>query len=257
MKMKTQIIPGSRTLLYLLIFMLSSCVSQRNVWMFQDDSSQKGQTDVKHTPKPVYKLKTGDHLYIKVYSVDPKTSKFFQTDFPSLMNSTYVYLNSYVVDEEGYLHFSFIEKMLVKGLTVEDVKKKLQETLDSYFKEATVTVKLVDFQVSVLGEVNSPGTYTIDKDQVDIYHALGLAGGIKTFGNLRKVTLVRQTLDGSEVHNLNLSDKSMLSSEYYYLMPNDVIYIPTRKAKSFVFETVPYGTILSSLAVVLSVIAIF
>ena len=70
-----------------------------------------------------YKIKSGDHLYIKIFSTDPKTSKFFQSDFPALMNPTYLYLNSYKVDTEGYISFSFVEKMFVKGLSIEEVKE--------------------------------------------------------------------------------------------------------------------------------------
>ena len=235
---------------------LFSCVSPKNVWMFQDGSGN-AQTSFKRSAKPTYVLKSGDHLYIRVNSVDAKTSKFFQTDFPSLMNSTYLYLNNYIVDEQGYLHYSFFDKILVKGLTIDDARKKVQEAVDAYFKEASITLKLVDFQVSILGEVGAPGTFTIDKDQVDIYHAFGLVGGVKPFGNLRKITLVRQTVDGSEVHILDLSDKSMLTSEFYYLMPNDVIYVPERKAKAFVFsETMPYTALLSGVAIVLSIVSL-
>ena len=148
--MKTD--PNFRSLSLLLVFavLMSSCVSMKNVKILQG-TAQAGAESYSHGEKTVYRLKTGDHLYIKVFSVDPKTSRYFQSDFPNLMNSSYIYLNSYPVDEEGYLHFSFIDKMMVRGLTLEEVKKKLQETLNEYFTEATIIVKLVNFRVSVLG----------------------------------------------------------------------------------------------------------
>jgi polysaccharide export outer membrane protein len=242
-------------ILLIMAVLISSCVSMKNVKILQDNT-QGGPSNFSHGQKPVYQLKSGDHLYIKVFSVDPKTSRYFQSDFPNLMNSSYIYLNSYPVDEEGYLHFSFIDKMMVRGLTIEDVKKKLQETLNEYFTEATVIVKLVNFRVSVLGEVKSPGTYTIDKDQVDIFQALGEAGGLTTFGNIRKITLVRQTNEGSDVHYLDLSRKDILASEFFYLMPDDVLYVEPRNSKPFVLETLPYGTLVSTFALVLSVLAI-
>jgi polysaccharide biosynthesis/export protein len=241
--------------LFLLVLLMSSCVSIRNVQLLQSTADSVPDSFA-HGKKPLYKLKTGDHLYIKVYSVDPKTSRYFQSDFPNLMNMSYIYLNSYPVDEEGFLHFSFIDKMQVRGFTVEEVKKKLQETLNDYFTEATVFVKLVNFRVSVLGEVKNPGTFTIDKDQVDIFQALGEAGGINTFGNIRKITLVRQTNEGTEIHYLDLSKKDILASEYFYLMPDDAIYVTPRNSKPFVMESLPYGTLVSTLALILSVIAI-
>jgi polysaccharide export outer membrane protein len=232
--------------LLVLAILLTSCLSQKKVMLLQDVG--EAQTSFENKKKTAYQIKSGDHLYIKVYSLDPKTSKFFQTDLPTLMNPTYLYLNSYLVDEEGYIDFSFVEKMMVKGLTIDDVKKRIQTSLNDYFKETTVVVKLVDFQVSVLGEVSSPGSFTIDKDQINILQALALAGGTKEFGNIKKVTLVRQNIKGSEVHYLNLGDKSLLSSEYFYLMPNDIIYVEPMKGKSYLVSSFPYTAILSILS---------
>jgi polysaccharide biosynthesis/export protein len=218
----------------------SACVSQKNVRLVQEKVNKEMATTFQNTKAASYKLQSGDHLYIRVNSIDPKTSKFFQTDFPYLMNQTYQYLNTYVVDEFGYLSFSFIDKLYVVGLTVQEVRQKIQEKLDEYFKEATVLVKLVNFQVGVLGEVKQPGNFTIDQDQINLFQALGLAGGITDFGNLKQVKLIRQTQTGSEVHLIDITDNKVLESPYYYLMPNDVLYIEPRTTKSFVFEKFPY-----------------
>ncbi len=161
------------------------------------------------------------------------------------MNPTYLYLNSYVVDEQGYISFSFIDKMYVKGLTVEEVKNQLQKSVNDYFKEATVVLRLVDYQVAVLGEVNAPGNFTIDKDQVNIFQAISMAGGLKDFANLKKVKLVRQTLKGSDVFILDITKRDILQSDYFYLMPNDILYIQPLKSKSFAFEKFPYAILLS------------
>ena len=242
--------PILKILVVLLIF--SSCISQRRVTLLQDKSKELTNS-YENRKMTTYHIQTGDHLYIRIYSVDPKTSKFFQTDLPSLMNPTYLYLNSYVVDEQGYITFSFIEKMYVKGLTVEEVKNQLQKSINDYFKEATVVVRLVDYQVAVLGEVNSPGNFTIDKDQITIFQAISMAGGFKDFANLKKVKLVRQTLKGSDVFVLDLTKVDILQSDYYYLMPNDVVYIQPLASKSFAFEKFPYSVILSVVSLSLSV----
>ena len=172
------------------------------------------------------------------------------------MNPTYVYLNSYIVDEQGYISFSFIDKVFVKGLSVEEVRALLQKTISDYFKEATVTVRLVNFQVAILGEVESPGNFTIDKDQITILQALGMAGGFKTFANIKKIKLIRQTLTGSEIIMLDLSKADILASDYFYLMPNDVLYVEPRTAKSFGFEQFPYGWVLSIPVLALSILAL-
>lgn len=232
--------------LMLLIVLFSSCLSQKRVLLLQDKGET--QTAFENKKKTAYQIQSGDHLYIKIYSLDPKTSKFFQTDLPTIMNPTYLYLNSYLVDEEGYIDFSFVDRMQVKGMTIDEIKKKIQAALNEYFKETTVVVKLVDFQISVLGEVQKPGSFTIDKDQINILQAIALAGGMKDFGNVKKVTLIRQNLKGSETHTINLNDKALLASDYYYLMPNDIVYVEPMMGKSYMVTNFPYTAILSILS---------
>ncbi len=234
--------------------LFSSCLSQKRVMLLQDKSSKDIQVNFTNKKKSSYQIQTGDHLYIRIYSMDPKTSKFFQTDMPQLMNPTYLYLNSYMVDDEGYINISFIDRMFVKGMTLEEVKKKIQKTLNDYFKETTVSVKLVNFQVSVIGEVNSPGDFTIDKDQINILQAISMAGGLKEFGNNRKVTLVRQTLKGSDVYYLDLSSKKILESDYFYLLPNDIIYVEPLKGKTYLFSQFPYSLVFSTASLALTVL---
>ncbi len=240
-----KLIVGIAKLIFL-ILLFSSCLSQKKVLLIQD----KGpiQQNFENTKKTAYQIQTGDHLYIKIYSLDPKTSKFFQTDLPTIMNPTYLYLNSYLVDEQGFIDFSFVDRMQVKGMTIDEIKKKIQTSLNEYFKETTVVVKLVNFQISIIGEVHSPGSFTIDKDQINILQALALAGGTKDFGNIKKVTLIRQNIKGSEVHYINLNDKALLASDFYYLMPNDVLYVEPMMGKSYMVTNFPYTAILSILS---------
>ncbi len=242
--------------LILILSVISSCVNYKKVRLLQEKSIEDVSSEITNPRSSSYRVKTGDHLYIKVYSVDPKTSKFFQTDFPQHMSTTYLYLNSYKVDPEGYLSFSFIDKMYVKGLTIEEVRDVVQNTLNEYFKETTVIVKLMNFQVAVLGEVGSPGDYTVNREELNIMQALGLAGGITEFGDVEKVTLVRQTLNGSQINYLDLTDNGILQSEYYYLMPNDIIYVEPRTAKNFAFSKFPYTMIFSVITAGLSVYAL-
>lgn len=234
--------------------LISGCASRKKVLMLQGLSEQVA--NYSNPGKTSYKLHKGDNLYIKVYSVDEKTSKFFQSDFPNLMNPTYLFLNSYTIDENGFVHVSFIDKLKVEGLSIEEAKNVIQKALNEYFKECTVVVKLTNFQVSVLGEVSNPGLFTIEKEQVNIFQALGMAGGPKDFSNLTKVTIVRQTDNGSEAHVLDITQTKILESEYFYLMPNDIVYIEPVKAKMaiygsntpyIIFSTITSGLLLLSI----------
>ena len=235
---------------------ISSCASRKNIILLQDPGNKEASTIFPNKGKSSYKIHKGDNLYIKIFSVDEKTAKFFQSDLPNLVNPTYMFLNSFTVDEEGYIHISFINKLLVEGLTLEAAKDQIQKTLNEYFKETTVVLKLVNFQVTILGEVNSPGSFNIDKEQINLFQALGLAGGMKSFGNGKKVILVRQTDSGSEITHLDLTDRNVLTSDYYYLMPNDMIYVEPLKAKSSFDGTNTTMVVFSSLTTVLLFLSI-
>jgi polysaccharide export outer membrane protein len=242
---------GSILRIVVILLSLTSCVSQKKVKLIQEHVNKENTTQFENARSNSYRVQAGDHLYIRVYSIDPKTSKFFQADFPYLMNSTYQYLNTYVVDEFGYITFSFIEKLYVKGMSVEEIQKALQKQLDEYFKEASAYVKLVNFQVGVLGEVKSPGNYTIEQDQINVFQAIGLAGGVTEFGNFEQVKLVRQTQSGSEIHLLDITDNRILESPYYYLMPNDILYIEPRSTKSWAYTQFPYQMVLYFLSLLM------
>ncbi len=232
--------------------LMSSCVSQRAVRILQVDAdSVKAVYSNKH--QSMYKIQPGDHLYIKVYSIDPKTSKFFQTDFPQLMNGTYLYLNSYMVDDGGGVSFSFIEKLMVKGMTVNEIRDKLQGKLDEYFKECKVIVKLINYQITILGEVHSPGTFTIEKDQVTLFQAIGLASGTTDYGNMKRVKIVRQTAEGFKIFYVDLTKQKILEAEQFYLLPNDVVYIEPRPSKSFAQTQFPYSTVLTGILMVITI----
>lgn len=237
--------------------LLSSCVSQKKVKMLQEKTVEDPSAGFVNSRQTTYHLQPGDQLYIKVFSTDPKTARLFQSDFPNHMSDVYQNLNSYRVSEDGYINFSFIDKMYVKGLTVKQVNETMQETINEYFKEATVVVKLVNYRVSVLGEVKNPGTFMIENRQVNILQALSEAGGINDFGNRKQVKLVRQTLEGSEMYYLDLTDNGVLQSDQFYLMPNDVLYVEPLGSKSFAFENFPYGIFLSTISTAVLVYSVF
>lgn len=257
--MKTRAIYTLKVVAKLLIIVtiLSSCVSQKKVQLMQEKSVKDISSGFMNDRNTTYHLQPGDQLYVNVHSVDQKTSRLFQTDFPNPMTPTFQDLNSYRIEEDGYINFSFIDKVYVKGLTVKEVSDLLQKTVNEYFKEATVVVKLVNYRVSVLGEVENPGTFVIDNRQINILQALAQAGGAKNFANVKKVKLVRQTLMGSELHYLDLTDNGVLQSNQFYLLPNDVVYVEPLKSKSWAFDNFPYAVILSTITTAAIVFSLF
>lgn len=240
----------------MLASIFSSCIRQKKTWILQDEDPKNVVKQFANSKKTTYRIQPGDNLYINIYSTDKATSAYFQTNFPTVMNQTYLYLNSYVVNEQGYLTFSFIDKMLVKGMTVEQIQQQLQTTMNSYFKDVTVSVKLVSFFVSVIGEVNTPGKYNIPQEQTNLLEVVALAGGFRDYADRKTLAIIRQTESGSEMNYIDMSDKTTLSSDYFYLMPNDVIYVKSLKSKSWTYEKLPYGIIISLLSLIIALLAI-
>jgi len=235
---------------WLLVSMITvtSCVNLKKVELLQQKSITELEKEIENDRTSVYRIKSGDHLFIKVTSSDPETSKFFQTDFPELMNPTYMFLNSHKVNSEGCVSYSFVNDIYVKGLTVEEARAEIEEALGEYFKDVNAFVKLVNFQITILGEVGNPGTYTIDSEEINILQALGHANGINEFGNARKVMLVRKSPNGSIIRYIDVTDNGLLQSEYFYLLPDDVLYVSARQSKPFSFTRFPYSLMFSLVA---------
>ncbi len=239
----------------ILLVIGSSCVNLKKVELMQKKSISDYSSEIVNDRTAAYKINSGDHLYIKVYSSDAQTSRYFQSDFPELMNSSYIYLNSYKVDNDGYVSYSFTGKTKVKGLTVEEAQEAIKSTLNQYFKDVNVYVKLVNFTISILGEVKSPGNYTVNRDQLTVLQALGMAGGLTEYSEAEQVMLIRKSENGSKVYYFDLTDNGILQSEYLYLLPDDVLYFTPRGSKQFVFTKMPYGFVFGTISFVLSIIA--
>jgi len=243
------------TIFFISCTLFSSCVSVKKTRLIQE-GGEAAAGDVANSWAANYTINAGDMLYIKVYSNDEKTSKFFQSDFPEYISPTYLYLNSYEVDLDGFVHFSFVEKVKAQGLTITQLTNQLQEELDKYFKQTRVVVKLAKFEFSILGEVNNAGLYETQLQQINILQAISKAGGTNLYGNLKKVRLVRKTASGVHVEYLDLTDSAIMQSEYFYLSPNDVVYIEPRSAKVLALEKFPYQILISTIALGISVLAI-
>ena len=144
-------------------------------------------------------------------------------------------------------------KIELRNLTVDQAKEKIQTELDKYMNETTIIVKLSNFNLTVLGEVVRPGMYKVYQSQINLFEAVAMAGNMTNFAKNNEVKIIRQTDNGSEIVSVDMGSADILSSPYYYLKPNDIIYVEPLKIKQWGFTTFPYSTVLSvvSLAVTL------
>lgn len=217
--------------------MLTSCYYNKRLVYLQDDSYSQSIPKLVENKNTAYRVQPNDILSIKVKSsTDVQVSDIFNitttTQAPMFTSPGNFYLEGYSIDSEGKITLPIIGKVTVKGLTIEEVQELIQKNADRFLKNATVIVKLISFKVTVLGEVNNPGYHYVYNNQITILEALGLAGDLTPVGSRKNIKLIRQVPNGSEVVLLDLTDPALLKSKYFYLMPNDALYVEPLRARS-------------------------
>ncbi len=160
---------------------------------------------------------------------------------------------SYLVNDSGYVDFPFVGQIYVEGLTILEAKSAVQNALSQFISNVAVVVKFVGKNVTIIGEVNRQGEYPIYSDYVSIFSALGRAGGIGDFGNRENVTIIREEDGKTSFHYLDLTDKRVAVSDFYYVKPEDIIVVHPLKQKSFGFATFPHSLLLTGLSTVIIV----
>ncbi len=213
----------------LLLCCATSCMTNKELAYMQNDRyNTTTPTSVANSSKP-YKLQPNDVLSVKVQSEQPELSNLFNIVDPSSSMAfggpSALYMTGYNIDELGNITLPTIGKLKVSGLTTSETQDLIQQNLNKYLVGTTVIVKLLSFKVSVLGGVRNPGYYYVYNEQANLLEGLSLAGDLTQAGDRKRVKLIRQTTGGSEVIMLDLTDPNLVQSPYYYLMPNDVIYV--------------------------------
>ena len=213
---------------------LSSCVTRKNINLLQDNSLSPGASKLFENRKFEYRIQVNDVLSIRVMGLDEQTHRFFNIENQNGgmgVNDVSLYVNGFSVDKSGNVQLPTVGKVKVQGLTVDEAQDLVQRKVNEYFTNATVILKMVNFRVSVLGDVQRPGYYYVYNNQITVFEALAMAGSVNEYADKRHVTLMRQSDRGVQALYLDLTQTEMLSSEYYYLLPNDVLYVPTLKAR--------------------------
>lgn len=242
--------------------LLFSCVPQRKMMYLQGTNKGDTTSQFINERSTTYLIQPGDNLYIKVVSLDEKTATLFNplersTGGGQNINDQGIYLNSYTVSNEGNIEFPMAGKIYVQNLSVEQTKEKIQRVLDEYLKETVLIVKMVNFNLTVLGEVKRPGQYKVYQSEINIFEALAMAGDLTEFADREVVQIIRQTKNGSEIININLEQAKILSSDHFFLKPNDMIYIKPLKIKQYGFATFPYALVFSTISTALLLINFF
>jgi polysaccharide export outer membrane protein len=259
MKMRNSITLISLTL----IVVLSSCVSKKKLTYLQysdksvDYDMPGGDFRTSVTPA-AYKIMSYDNLYIRVITPDPQWSALFNIEVGMVgLTQESAGLTGYPVDVDGNIEIPFVGKVKVAGKTLSEIKSELDKIFKNYVTDAAITIRLVNNAVSIIGEVSAPGRYILYKDRINIFEALSLAGDLSAYGNRQKVQLIRPSPYGPIIKEFSLSDRSILTSEFYYVMPNDIIYIIPMQGKSFQTNASIYTLFLTTISTALVIISYF
>ena len=225
---------------------LSSCVTARKVnYMQKPDNQIPSYADTLSYED--YELRIGDRLYIYVYSLNEDVQKMYNaggansSQMRQQMGGGGMYgsydLYTYLVDEEGNIDFPTIGKIPVQGKTTREVKLKLEQELGSLLQEipgysmVSVEVNIVNRSFSIIGAKS--GRYQINKEKMTIFEALAMAGDLGEFNSRKEIKLVREKNGVTTIKTFDARSEDIVNSEYYYIEPNDIIYIRQIPGYSF------------------------
>jgi polysaccharide biosynthesis/export protein len=222
--------------LVLAYFVLTSCVTHKELKYFTDLSKGKASEPVIDSSYS-YRLKSGDVLYLKVVSsTDSKMELFNQ----SLSNNQsgiagsggqLNLLGGNLIDQYGDVELPMVGLIKLSGLTLKEAERLVNEKMSEYLTYVTVTLKLMSFRVSVLGEVMDPGVKQIDRPHLTLLDALSYAGDMTELANRKKVRLIRRENNQNKIYTIDMTSSNMLASEFYYLRPDDVVYVEPLRYK--------------------------
>lgn len=234
--------------IYLLLILLasvaalSSCGSSKQVVYFQD--LKPGETEIKLPKVKAITIRPEDKISIIVNSRDPQLTDLFNLPYVTrqlgITSTVYTTRNSqgvsvYTVDANGEIDFPVLGKIYVGGMKREEIAESIKNELikENLVKDPVVTVEFANLCVSVLGEVNNPGRFSIDRDRLTVLDALSMAGDLTIYGNRSKVMVLRQEGDVQRVYGLDLrSGNHVYTSPAYYLQQNDVVYVEPNAVKA-------------------------
>jgi polysaccharide export outer membrane protein len=237
--------------------LFTGCASSKKVNYFQDERRSEKDGFILNENISNYEptIQYGDMLSINVSSIEPELALPF--NLIETRDNQLIRQIPYIVNVAGEINFPVLGKIKVAGLTTQEVTHKIHELLLKYLNDPTVTVQLVNFKVSVLGEVASPGSYNISNERINILEALALAGDLTIYGKRKTVTLIREHNGIRELIPIDLTNKELFNSPYYFLAQNDIIYVESNKTRVNSSKVGPNtAIIISSLSILISLAAI-
>lgn len=233
-----RIIPG--VVLFICV-VVSSCIPHKDIIYLQNKEEALNDTipnNLSEIQKP-YRIQIDDILNIRIKVLDQDNVQIFNPIGEENLNASSAeraYFDGFTVDIHGNIRIPTLGSFNVLGFTTQEIEKMIeQKLLQEQFKETAnifITVKLAGLRYTANGEVGVPGTVTLFKERVNIFEAIANVGEIPLTGNKKNVAIIRQYPQGQRIHRLDLTDMNIMKSPYYYIQPNDIIYVEPLKQKT-------------------------
>ncbi|MDP5158296.1 MAG: polysaccharide biosynthesis/export family protein, partial [Flaviramulus sp.] len=232
--------------------LLFNCVSANKINYFQiEDNSKLTETIVNYEPK----LQINDILTINVSAIDKESAiPFNLVESQNIGNQIPL---PYIVNVDGEINFPVLGKIKVTQLTTKELTDSLTQRLLPYLKKPIVNIRITNFKITVLGEVKNPGSYGVLNERISIIEALGLAGDLTIYGDRKNIVLIREYNGKRTSEIIDLTNKALFDSPYFYLSQNDALYVASNKTKVNSSGVGPNtSVILSSISILTTIIAI-
>lgn len=224
------------------VLVFGSCVTNKKFQLMQknDVNKQNMPSDSvfrKYSIEPFdYKIQTNDILSVRFESLTPKEYDFLSKNLDPAANNPLIggaLLLGDLVDENGEMPFPVVGKVKVIGMTIYEAQEYLQKIANQYLESPIVKVRLLNYRITFLGEVNREGSITLNNNRVTMLEAIGLAGGLTDLADKTSVKLIRQKGNNTEVVYLNVLDENFIQSPYYYVYQNDILIVPALRQRPF------------------------
>ncbi|WP_269225976.1 polysaccharide biosynthesis/export family protein [Flavobacterium eburneipallidum] len=218
---------------------LQSCIPTKDLVYLQNKNATEPSVAITEVMQKPYRLQVDDVLSITLKASDPALVSIFTPTArgESGKDASSLYFDGFTINDHGNIRFPILGEVNAIGYTVEELRDKLEkQLLDEYFKKEAnifVTVKLAGFKYTMNGEIGNPGTKFLYQNHVNIMEAIANSGDITITGDRKAVTIMRQSPSGTEMHDIDLTDKKVMQSPYYHLQPNDYIYVKPLKQKTW------------------------
>jgi polysaccharide export outer membrane protein len=229
---------------FVLTIVLTACNSYKNIPYYQNLDRSRVTEEAINNYSP-FKIQPADILGITVTSLNDKTNSEFNPDI-KIGGGNDNTANGYKVDPDGYITLPYVGKMKVLGLTTDEVEKQMEAGLLNVLTKPVVRVKVLNFKISVLGDVLKPDMYTVQNQHININEALSMAGDLNITAKRKNVLLIREQNGTRQYFPIDLTKKDLFDSPYYYLKNNDVLYVEPDRTK---YDTVDRGYRTATLAI--------